>query len=112
MNFTGYKRVRNFLSSEPGFSGLNGLPGLRTVYINPVEKPRVIEVFFGKRHEAERRAAKRIAACLNGSKTREFCNSRKIRSERGLRLFPGRAFFVYFLYTSKESNGRFKNIHI
>ena len=44
----GYERVHNSLSSEPGFSGLNGLPGLRTVCIIPVEKPRVREGFSEK----------------------------------------------------------------
>ena len=101
-----HKKIITFLLSEPGFSGLYGLSGLRTFCIIPVdllrraqhgEKVPSSQGFFGTR----------TAACLNGAKPREFCNSRKIRRERGIRLFPGRAFFAYFLYTSKESKRRF-----
>ena len=104
--------IITFSLSEPGFSGLYGLPGLRTVFILPVDLLR-----RAKHGEKVPRPqgffVTRIAACLNGVKPREFCNSRKTRSERGIRLFLGRAFFAYFLYTSKESEVKFwKNLYI
>ena len=43
----------------------------------------------------------RSAACLSGSKTREFRTSRKITSTRGKRLFMG-VFLLFFLCTNKE----------